>query len=160
MVLELLLGLVIIAIIAFVAIRVVGSITLGIVLISIVLIASHFLIGTFPNLKNIPLLGQFFTFIPSTTGGFVAVINEAFFRIDIQSTSRDSENNLFIAVENTGAFDVTEFKVIVDNKTASITNKPKDPLKPKEVTTIETDWKDSFTSILVETKQAKAAYKL
>jgi len=160
MVLELLFAIIVLAIIAVIIVRVFHSIALGVVLIAAVFIASYYLVGSFPNLKTIPVIGQFLTFIPSTTGDFVAVINEAFFKIDITTTARDSENNLLVSIQNVGAFDLTDFRVLVDNKTVNITNKPKDPLKPKESTTIETDWKENFTSILVESKQAKAIYKL
>ena len=138
-------------------IRVLHSIALGVFLIAIVFVVSYLIAGAFPDLKSMPVIGQLFNF-PSTLGEAIENIRSIFFKIEILSTSRDSENNLLITVANNGLFDSNEFKISIDNKTASVINKPKIPLKPKETTTMQTDWKGNFTYILVETKQAKATY--
>ena len=157
MVLDLIFGIIILGIAVFIAVRIVGSITVGIVLIAMVFVASYFILGSFPNLKSIPIIGQFLPEF-STTDQAIAVIKNVFFNIDIISVSRDVENNLLVTVANTGKLDVSGFKVFVDNKTVNIINNPKDPLKSKETTIIQTDWKNGFAIITVETKQAKAVY--
>ena len=158
MVLEIIFGLIVVAIIVFVVMRIVGNITLGILLVAVVFVISYVLIGSFPNVKEIPIIGRLFEFTPSITGDFSSGINNLFFRIEIIGTARDSQNNLLVVIENTGIFDVNDYNILVDNTTARITNTPKDPLKPSETTTLETDWKDNAISILVETNQTKATY--
>ena len=158
MVLEIIFGLIIAAIIVFVAMRIVGNITLGILLVAVVFVISYVVIGSFPNVKEIPVIGRFFEFAPSITGDFSTGINNLFFRIEIIGTARDSQDNLLVVIENTGMFDVNGYNVLVDNTTTRIINTPKDPLKPSEATTLETDWRGSATSILVETNQTKATY--
>ena len=158
MVLELLFAIVLLVILAYITIRVVQSVALGIFLVAIIFTLSYLVIGTFPNLKTIPVIGQFFSFIPSTTGDAIVVIRDAFFKMDIIGTGRDSENKLMVMVANMGSFDLSDFKVLVDNTTVNIINKHKDSLKPKETTTIQTDWKEDFDTIVVETGQIKAIY--
>ncbi|MBI4010180.1 MAG: hypothetical protein HY361_03255 [Candidatus Aenigmarchaeota archaeon] len=158
MVLELIFSLLLTAVIVYIAIRLFHSIVLGTILIVAVFFASYLIVGAFPDLKSVPIIGPFLNF-PSTIGEAMESIRNVFFNIDVISTARDSESNLLITVTNTGLFDAAEFKVSVDNRNVSISNNPKDPLKYKETTTIQTDWKGNFTYILVETKQAKATYK-
>ena len=160
MVLELIFAIIILLIVFFISVRVVGSITFGIVLIGLVFIASFIIVGSFPNLKSLPLVGGLFSFLPSNTTDAIAIIKDVFFSIDIVGTTRDADNNLLVTVANTGKFDVSGFKVFVDNTTVSILNKPKDPLKSREITTIQTDWKVPFTSILVTTKDTKTAFNV
>ncbi len=158
MVLELLFAIIILAIVIYIAVRVFHSIAFGLLLIGLVFIASFLIMGSFPNLKNMPVIGGFFSFLPSNTTDAIAIIKDVFFSIDIVGTTRDADNNLLVTVANTGKFDVSGFKVFVDNTTVSILNKPKDPLKSREITTIQTDWKVPFTSILVTTKDTKTAF--
>lgn len=158
MVLELIFAIVILAIVIYIVVRVVHSIAFGILLIGLVFIASLLIMGSFPNLKNTPVIGEFFPFLPSNTTDAIAIIKDVFFNIDIVGTTRDADNNLLVTVANTGKFDVSGFKAFVDNTTVIILNKPKDPLKSREITTIQTDWKAPFSSILVTTKDAKVAY--
>ena len=157
MAVEVIFGLAILAIIFYIAMRVLHSIVFGAVLIVLVFVASYLVIGAFPDLKSVPIIGSFLN-LPLSLGEALETVRGFFVNIDIVSTTRDSENNLLVTVTNNGVFELTDYKVYVDNTTAAITNKPKDPLKPKETTTIETNWKDSFTSIIVETKQSKSTY--
>lgn len=158
MILPLIFGLIIIAIVVFVFLRIIGRIFLGVALIFLVFIASYLIIGSFPDLQAIPIIGPYLPKIPATPGEAIAYIRDVFYSIDILSTSRDSENNLLITVANTGRNDVSNFTVFINNQSVSILNEPKDPLKSKEVTVLQTNWKANFTTILVRTDQANAAY--
>lgn len=158
MVLELIFGLAILAIIFYIAMRLLHSIVFGVVLIVLVFVASYLAIGAFPDLKAVPIIGPFLN-LPSTLGEALETVRGFFVNIDIISTARDSENNLLITVTNNGVFELTDYKVYVGNTTAAIKNKPKEPLRYKETTTIETDWKGNFTYVAVETKQDKSTYK-
>ena len=158
MVLEVIFGIIILAIIAFVAFRVAHSIALGILLIGLVFLASYLVVGSFPDSQSIPIIGQFFKFIPSFTGS-LANIGNGLFKINIVGTARDSQNNLIVFVENNGVFDVSGFRVLADNKTTDIKNNPKDPLRAGEQTSLQTNWNSGFTSLVVETNQTKATYQ-
>lgn len=156
MVLEVIFGILILAVVAFVAFRVVHSIALGILLIGLVFLASYLLVGSFPDSQSIPVIGQFFKFIPSFTGS-LANIGNSLFKIDIVGTARDSQNNLIVFVGNNGVFDLSGFRVLIDNKTVDIKNEPRDPLKSGEQTSIQTNWRSDFTSLVVESNQTKAS---
>jgi hypothetical protein len=158
MVLPLIFGLIIIAIVVFVFLRIIGHIALGAVLILLVFVASYLIIGSLPDLQVIPIIGPYLPKLPTSTGEAIAYIRDVFYNIDILSASRDSENNLLIAVANTGRNDVSNFTVFINNQSVIILNEPKDPLKSKEVTVIQTNWKANFTTILVNTNQASATY--
>ena len=78
--------------------------------------------------------------------------------MDILEVSRDSGDNLLITIENTGNFELSNFTVYVEDNEVDIINRPKDPLKPEEITTIQTDWKKEFSVVLVHTSQVNATY--
>ncbi len=157
MALEWVFGIILLAIVVFIAMRIVGSVAVGIMLIGLIFIASYLILGTVPSLKSVPIVGQFLPEFP-TTGEAIAIVRNVFFNLDIIGTSADANGNLLITVANTGKLDVSGFKVFVNNQTASILNQPKDPLKSKETTIIQTGWKGEFNSIIVETKQARVSH--
>lgn len=159
MVLEFIFGIIILAIVAFIAIRVAHSITLGVFLIAAVFVISYLFLGSFPNSKSMPFIGQFFEYIPSITGQFTSNIGNIFFKLNIVNTARDSQNNLIVVVENNGILDLSGFRVHVDNQTAAIKNDPKEPLRSNETTMIVTDWRRDFSTLAVETNQTKAVYE-
>ncbi len=158
MVVEVIFGLAILAILFYIVMRVLHSIVFGVVLIVLVFVASHLVIGAFPDLKSVPIIGPFLN-LPLSLGEALETVRGFFVNIDIVSTTRDSENNLLVTITNNGVFELTDYKVYVDNTTAAIKNKPKEPLRYKETTTIETDWKGNFTYVAVETKQDKSTYR-
>jgi len=111
-----------------------------------------------PNLREIPFIGQFLPSI-SAPQDIILAIKNILYNIEVVDVSRDSQNNLLIAIANTGKLEVSQIRVFVDNQTASIINSPKDPLKSGEITLIQTSWNQSFSEILVQTKQVNATYK-
>ena len=68
MVLELIFGFLILAIAVFIAVRILGNVAIGVTLIALVLLASYLLLGSFPSLKTIPVLGSYIPKILKTTG--------------------------------------------------------------------------------------------
>jgi hypothetical protein len=159
MVLPLIFGLMILAIVIYIALRVLGNVVMGLALIALVFIASYLILGYGPDLQAIPFIGQYLPKLPSTTGEAIAVIRDVFYSIAILDVSRDSGGNLLITVANTGKLSVSGFKVFVDGQAAGITNTPKDPLKSKEVTVIQLDWNKDYSDIVVHTDKTLARYK-
>lgn len=158
MVLELIFGFIILAIAVFIAVRILGNVAVGIALIALVILASYLLLGSFPSLKTIPLIGDYLPKFLKTTGDAVGVMKNVEYSIDILSTGRDSENNLLIVVINSGEVAVSGFEVFVDNQATAIINFPEDLLPSGKSTVIQTDWKEGFGSILVRTSQISANY--
>ncbi|MEM7824964.1 MAG: hypothetical protein QXO27_03240 [Candidatus Aenigmatarchaeota archaeon] len=155
--LELIFGILILGIVIFIALRVFHSLALGIILIVLVFVASYFILGSFPELKSVPLIGKH---LPKTTGDAIAIVKQTLYSIDIIGISRDSENNLLITLANTGIKDVSGFRVFVDNQSASIINNPRDPLKSRQTTIIQVEWNGNFTQIVVQADQTNAIYFL
>jgi hypothetical protein len=158
--LDIVFGIIILGVAVFIAVRVLGNITLGIVLIGLVLLASYLIMGGFPNLQSIPMIGQYLPKIPRTTGEAIATIKSTLYNIEILGLSRDSDNNLLINVANTGKMNVSNFTVVIDDKLINILNKPEDPLNPRNITVIETNWKEDFNKIIVQTDQANVSYSI
>jgi len=158
MVLPAIFGIIILVVIVYVVLKILKNLVLAFVLISLVFIASYFIFGSLPDLKTVPIIGQFIPKFPSTTGEAVAVIKNVFYSIEILSTSRDSQDNLLVTVVNTGKLDASSFKIFVDGQQVKIINNPADPLKSGKTTVIQTDWNKDFSSILVQTKNANATF--
>jgi hypothetical protein len=156
--LDIIFGIIILGVAVFIAVRVLGNITLGIILIGLALLASYLIMGSFPNLQSIPMIGQYLPKLPTTTGEAIATIKSTLYNIEILDLSRESNSNLLITVANTGKTKVSNFTVMVDDKIANIINKPEDPLSPKNITVIETDWKEDFNKIIVQTNQANVSF--
>ena len=165
MALQFLFGVVLLLIIIYISLKILKNIVIGIVLIVLVFFASYLILGSVPTLKDIPIIGgylqNFFErFLPkiSTTGEAIGIIKEILHHIEILNVERDSEQNLLITLANTGKLEVSGFKVFVDENEAKILNKPKDPLKSKEVTVFQVDWKANFSKIEVKSLEASATY--
>lgn len=158
--LDILFGIIILGIAIFISVRFLGNITLGIILIGLVLLASYLIMGGFPNLQAIPIIGQYLPKIPRTTGEAIATIKSTLHNIEILGLSRDSDNNLLVTVANTGKMKVSNFTVVVDDKLINILNKPEDPLNSKSITVIETNWKEDFKKIIVQTDQTSVSFSL
>ncbi len=158
MVLEILFAVALLATVVYVVVRIIGNITIGAVLVLIVFLASYLLMGSFPKLGDVPVIGQFIgQFIP-TTGKAIAVIKNFAHSIEIIGTSRTSDGNLLVTVANTGKLDVSNFTAYVDGQTVNILNN-KDSLKSGSVVVFELDWTEDFNSILIETDQTEAMYE-
>ncbi len=160
MVLDIVFGIIALGIAIFVAVRVIGSLAIGMILIALVLLASYLLMGGFPDLKAIPIVGKYLPELPRTTGEAIATIKTTFYNIEILGFSKDSDNNLLVTVANTGRMKVSNFAVIVDNDYVKILNKPRDPLDSRSITVIQTGWKQEFKKIVVQTDQTSASFSL
>lgn len=146
------LGLIILGIIAYVAIKVLGDLLKGLLLIACVFLVSVFLLGTLPDLSTLPLVGKY---LPPT-GKFTQSIRGFFYSLNLLSTSKTASGNLLILVANTGKLPLSNFSVELDGKRVKILNNPKDPLNAGEATAIEVDWKGSYENLTVYTKKATA----
>lgn len=160
MVLPAVIGIIILAIIIYVALRVLKNVILAAVLIAAVFIASFLILGSWPDLQQVPVIGPYLPNLPSSASEAIATIKNVFYSIDILSVSRDSDNNILITLANTGKLNLSNFKVLVDEKPVKIINMPTDPLKSGETTVLQIDWKDEFEEIVVKTDQVQLSYKL
>ena len=163
MVLQLIFGLLIFVVAVYITMRVLGNLFYGLLLIGLVFLASFLIVGSFPNLKEIPIIGRWLpdsSNFPKTTGEFIKVIKNVFFDLEIIGHSRTSRGDLLVLVANAGRMQLTDFHVFVDGEAANIINNPKDPLKSGEATVIEVDWKAEFNAISVKTKESSAIYPI
>lgn len=151
-------GVIILFIIVYVSLKVFKNLIFGVVMIGLVLFASFLIFGSLPDLKSVPLIGQFLPTLPGTTGEAIAIIKNVFYSIDILSVDRDSQNYLLITVINTGRLSVSDFRVLVDGQPTDILNKPTDPLTSGQGTTIQANWKKEFTKVEIITDRASASY--
>jgi len=158
MVISIIIGIIILAIVIFVAIRIVKNVLIGVALIALVLLASFLVLGSVPSLRSVPIIGPRLPRVPSSLGEVIAIIKKIFYEIEILDVSRDSKNQILITIKNTGKLEASNFTVLIDNKTAEIINKPKDPLKPGKMTTIQTDWKKDYSEILIQSLRVNATY--
>jgi hypothetical protein len=157
MVLPLIFGIIIVAIIVYIGIRILKSLVIGIVLVALVLIVSFLILGSFPNLQSIPFIGKYLPKLPST-GEAISAIRKFFYSLEIVNVARDDENNLLITVANTGKLSLSNFKVFVDGEYVTMLNKPKEPLNSGEITVLQVNWKDNFHKVLVQTDQTNALF--
>jgi len=160
MVIGIIIGIVLLAIVIFVAIKIVKDVVIGIVLIGLVLLASFLILGSIPSLRSIPIIGPAIPKVPTSLTELLSIIKRIFYEIKILDVSRDSESRVLITIKNTGRFKVSNFSVFVDGKMAKIINKPKDPLSSGEITTLQTDWKKDFTEILIKSSRVDAIYNI
>jgi len=158
MVISIIIGIIILAIVIFVAIRIVKNVLIGVALIALVLLASFLVLGSVPSLRSVPIIGPRLPRVPSSLGEVIAVIKKIFYEIEILDVSRDSKNQILITIKNTGKLEASNFSVFIDNKTTKIINKPKDPLKSGQMTTIQTDWKKDYSEILIQSLRVNATY--
>jgi len=160
MVIGIIIGIIILAAVIFVLIRIVKDVFIGVALIGLILLASFLIIGSIPNLRTIPIIGPALPRVPTSLTEIISVVKRIFYEIKILDVSRDSENQVLITIKNTGRFKVSNFSVFVDGKMAKIINKPKDPLSSGEITTLQTDWKKDFTEILIKSSRVDAIYNI
>jgi hypothetical protein len=158
MVIGIIIGIILLAIVIFVTLKIVKNVIIGIVLIGLVLFASFLILGSIPNLKTIPVIGPALPRVPTSLTEVLSVIKRIFYEIKILDVSRDSENRVLITIKNNGRLKVSNFSVFVDGKIANIINKPKDPLNSGEITSLQTDWKNVFSQIIVQTSRVNATY--
>ncbi|MFH7882606.1 MAG: hypothetical protein QW140_02730 [Candidatus Aenigmatarchaeota archaeon] len=158
MVLQFIFGIILLVIVVYISLKILQNIAIGIVLIVLVLFASYLILGSIPTLRDIPIVGgylqnffeKFLPKIPRTTGEAIGIVKEILYHIEILNVERDSEQNLLITLANTGKLEVSSFKFFVDGNEVKVLNKPKDPLKSKEVTVFQVDWKGNFSNIEIK----------
>ncbi len=158
MVIGVVIGIIILAVVIFVAIRIVKNILLGVALIVIILLASFLILGSIPSLRSIPVIGPRLPRVPSSLGDVISIIKKIFYEIEIIDVSRGSKNQILITIKNTGRMVASNFTVFIDDKKTEITNKPEDPLRSGEITTIQTDWEKDYSEILVQSLRVNATY--
>lgn len=164
MVLPLIFGLLILAVVVYIALRVLGNVLYGVVLIALIFFASFLIIGSFPDLKQVPIIGDFipdlpdFSSLSSATGNVINVVRGLLYNLKILSVGRSSAGNLLVTVANAGRLELSGFNVSVDNKAAGIANAPKSPLKSGESTVIEATWTAGFSNITVQTAETFSNY--
>jgi hypothetical protein len=158
MVVEIIIGLIILAIVIITAIKVVKNILVGAILIIAIIFISSLILGSIPSLRSTPIIGPLLPKEPLSASGLISKIRDFFYNLKIMDISRDSDNNLLVTVQNAGKLQVSGFTIFVNNNVVKILNKPTDPLKPGKITTIQTDWKEDFIEIIVKTKEFTAKY--
>lgn len=158
MVLPLLFGIIIIVIVAFVALKILKNVVLGTVLIGLTLFASYLILGSLPDLKAVPIIGQFIPELPSSTGKIITIIKNFAYSLDILTVIKDTSGNLLISVANTGKLSISDFKVLVDGEESQIINFPKDPLKSGENTILQVNWDKQFSELVIQTKQTNSTF--
>jgi len=158
MVLPIIVGIILFLIAIYIGFKILKNIFLGLIVIVLILISSFLMFGSIQIFRKIPFIGRFFPEIPTPEGVIVA-IKDIFYSVDIIEVSKDSEENLLIAIANTGKFEVSNLTIFIDNQTTGIINTPKDPLKSGEITIIQTNWNTDFSEILVQTKQVNATHE-
>ena len=151
-------GLIILIIVVFTAIRLVKNVLVGVALVALTLLGAYLLLGFVPSIRSIPMIGPLVPKVPTSLMGMISWIMKFLQNIDIIEVSRDSKNKLLITVENTGKLEVSNFTVYVDDNKVSIIHKPKDPLKSGEITIIQANWQKDFSNILIQTSRINATY--
>ncbi len=152
--LEFFFGVALLVVVVYIIFRIIGNITLGALLVLAVFLASYLLVGSFPSLGDVPVIGNF---IP-TTGKAIAVIKDFSYSMDVIGVSTSSSDNLLITVANTGQLEISNFTTYVDNQQVDILNN-KDSLNSGDVVVFELNWKEAFERILVKSDQTEAAYE-
>lgn len=152
--LEFFFGIALLVVVAYVIFRIIGNVALGALLVLVVFLASYLLLGSFPSLGGIPVVGKF---IP-TTGKAIAVIKNFAYSMDVIGVSTSSNENLLVTVANTGQLEVYNFTASVDGQNVDILNN-KDSLKSGDVVIFELSWKGEFKRILIKSDKAEATYE-
>lgn len=152
-----LVGVIILAIIIYIVFRVLGSIALGLGLILIVFIASYLIFGSFPDLREIPIVGKYIPQLPTTTGEVIAIVRNVFYSLKVLDVSKDTDNRLLVVIANTGRMKLSGFKVFVDGKRVDILNIPEDPLDSGKVTVLQLDT-TKYVIIQIKTEQGIFTY--
>ena len=156
MVVSIIIGILILAVIVFTIVRIVKNIIVGLILVGFLLLISYVFLGSFPNLREIPIIGPKLPRIPSI-GEFIGFLRKAY-QIKIIKVFRGSENQIMITIKNVGNFAVSNFSLLVDNKPVNIINRIKSSLKPGEMGTIETNWKEDFNNITIIASEINVTY--
>jgi len=153
----LIIGIIILVIIVYAAIKIVKNILIAAVRISAIFIASFLIFGQWPDLQEVPIVGRFLPKMPSTVGEATEVIKNVFYSLKIVSVNRDVNNNLLIVMHNSGRLDITGIEIFVDGIKADILNN-KNYLKSGQISVFQIDWNGDFDKIEVRSNQTSTVY--
>jgi len=156
--LAIIIGVAILAIVIYIAFKVLGSIVVGLGLIAIVFVASYFILGSVPDLREVPIIGRYLPELPTTTGEAIAIIRNVLYNVKVLDVSRDIDGRLLISVANTGKMQLSRFNVFVNGQQVSVLNTPVDPLDSGEVTVLQLNWSSDYAKIEVKTDQTSTLY--
>jgi hypothetical protein len=157
-------GILMLAVVIYVSMRIIGNVMYGAVLIGLILVASYLIIGSFPDLRQVPLIGAFIPDISGlnssvpTTGDVINVLRDVIYALRIIAVDRSSSGNVLVTVANAGKMDLHGFRVIIDGQEARVLNAPKSPLKSGESTVIEAQWQKSYSKVTVWSLESSADY--
>lgn len=152
--LEFIFGLAILAVVVYVLFKMLGNIALGAVLVLMIFLSSYLILGSFPEMGNVPILGRF---VPKT-GQIVAAIKDFQYSIDVLGLSTASNGNLLVTVLNSGQADLANFTAFVDGRPVEILNGDAD-LKSGDIFVLELEWKGAYSTVLVTSGDAADTYK-
>ncbi len=153
MVFEIIFGFMILAVVALVIFRMIGNVAIGAVLVLAIFVASYLLVGSFPSLGKVPIIGNF---IPKT--GKVIVVKNSEYSMDVLNVARSGNSNLLVTVANTGKSEVSNFTASVNGNQVEIMNN-KDSLPSGDVYVFELDWSNSYKKIIIRSSQVEAVYE-
>ena len=127
--------------IGYVVVRIIGDILKGVVIISLVLLASYFFTGSFPEVGNWlkkvsekrPYIGKFVSFLKPGGG------------LEIVGVSRDENGYLLIAVKNDGYSSKKISNVYVDGKKVTVLNPQ--VIEPGTTKILKLKWKGIYRNI-------------
>jgi hypothetical protein len=156
----LIVGVILLAIVVYICLRILKNVVIGILLIAVVFFASFMIFGSFPTLRDIPVIGQFLPATPSSPGEAIIVLRDLLYHLDIVGYSRDAQGNLLVAVINTGKAPLTNLTVYVDDSMVGILNSVKQTLASREAEIVQTDFKGPFSSILAATNEANSTFSV
>ncbi len=156
--LAIIIGVAILAIVIYVAFKMMGSIVVGLGLIAIVFVASYFILGSVPNLREVPIIGRYLPELPTTTGDAIAIIRNVLYSLKVLDVSRDIDGRLLVSVANTGKMELSGFKVFVDGQQVSVLNNIEDSLSSGKVAILQLDWSSDYSEIEVKTNRVTVTY--
>jgi hypothetical protein len=160
-------GIMILAVVIYVSVKVIGNVLYGTVLIGLIMLASYLIIGALPDLKQVPLIGAFVPDVSwmsgagsgiSTTGDVINVLKDVIYGLRVIGVTRSSSGTLLVTIANAGSLDLHGFRVIVDGQEARVLNSPKSPLRSGESTVIEADWQKPYGKVTVWSLESSADY--
>jgi hypothetical protein len=160
MVLPMLFGVLILFVVVYITFRLLGNVLYGVVMIVLIFIASYLILGSFPNLTEVPVIGRWLPDLSQfrTTGSAISVIKGVFYKLEVLDYAHTRTGNLLVVVANRGSMDLSGYNVTVNGQLSDILNDPKETLASGESAVIEVGWRGGFESITVESGNAAAIY--
>ena len=150
-------SIVLIAIIAYFALRLIGDLIKIAIIIGIILAVFYFSYGYLPNFSTnhyTGYLSKILELFPNTSK-----FTEKIYKIEIVSVARTS-SGLLISVKNVGYLPVSGFSVSIDGKNVVIKNEMSDEIKPGDINVIEVGWTTDYKNITVRTNQAVTSLRV